>query len=130
MKSFVSTLIEKIYSAICLLVNIAGLISIIFKIKTSNMHTVIHSDLFWWFLMVFLLSIIGYTYWFVSYLLFKIKNLDLRNRLLNAYIFENLNTKILRHPTKESFDEADVSIDDLRSIGIKEYQIDSLIKGY
>lgn len=93
------------------------------------MHNFIHSDFFWWFLMVFLLSIVGYTYWFVSYLLFKINNLDLRNRLLNAYIIENINTKILSHPTKKSFEEASVSIDDLRSIGIKEYEIDAIIKG-
>ena len=127
--NLLSSLLRRILFIIGSIVNVVGLIIIVHKYNISNMHTVIHSELFWYFMFIFSLFIIGIIYIFIHDLLHKIYNLERTLKLVCAINRFNLDIKTIQSPTKKYYDMQKMTVRDLYLLGFSDDDVNNIING-
>ena len=125
--SLFKRLVTKSLLIIGSIVNLVDFIIIVHKYNISNMHTVIHSELFWYFMFIFSLFIIGIIYIFIHDLLSKIYHLERTLKMVCAINRFNLDSNIIQSPTKKYYEMQKMTEKDLYLLGFSNDDVNNIV---
>ena len=91
------------------------------------MRTVIHSELFWFFIFTFSLFIIGFIYIFIHDLLSKIYHLERTLKMVCATLNNNLDIKTIQNPTKKYLEKQGITLKNLYMLGVSDDEINNIV---